>query len=86
MNEDENQPNLDDFISQVFGSAQAAEELSAALDQAAITEAWRELYKLYQGLLAGGFPRPVATEVISGYLYRLMVGMGLDSEGEGESN
>lgn len=74
--EDDKTPEgLDDFFKKVFGGEKNAEEFASQLEDP-MEEAWKGVYEIYQGLRSGGFSNHAATDVIAGYMYRLITGMG----------
>ena len=73
-NENEVPKELGDFINQVFGSPEKAEEFAAALEDPMV-EAWKGIHEIYRGLLSGGFTTTQANGVMGSYIYNLIAGI-----------
>lgn len=74
-NEDKTPEGLDDFIKNIFGNKEKAEEFAAELEDPMV-EAWQGIHEIYAGLRSGGFSTYAACDVIAGYMYRMITGMG----------
>lgn len=74
-NEDKTPEDLEGFFKKIFGSEGKAEEFAAELEDPML-EAWKGIKEIYDGLRSGGFSHFGACDVIAGYMYRLITGMG----------
>lgn len=72
MSEEENKPEgLDEFIANVFGNTEKAEEFAKSLEDPMV-EAWKGIHEVYTGLRSGGFTTAQANGVLGAYLYYLI--------------
>jgi hypothetical protein len=73
---DENEvpKDLGDFIKNVFGSPEKAEEFAQSLEDPMV-EAWKGFYEVYVGLRSGGFTPSQANHIMGVYLYQVISGM-----------
>ena len=74
MSEEEVPKELGDFIENVFGSKEKAEEFAKSLEDPMV-EAWKGIYEVYTGLRKGGFSAVQANGVVGAYLYYLIAGI-----------
>jgi len=75
MSDEEEVPKeLGEFIQNVFGSPEKAEEFAKSLEDPMV-EAWQGVYEVYLGLRSGGFSTPQANGVMGAYLYQLISGI-----------
>ncbi len=73
--DDETTPEgLDDFFKKVFGGEKNAEEFAADIEDPMV-EAWKGIYEIYRGMLAGGFTQGQANGVMGAYIYNLISGI-----------
>lgn len=71
----EEQPeDLGDFMKKFLGGDKEAEQFFAALEENPAQEAWVGFHELYVSLRSGGFNLHEATDIMAGYLYRLIAG------------
>lgn len=75
MSEDEKPEGLDEFIKNVFGSQESAEEFSEGLEAVQMQEAWKGIYEVYLGMKSGGFSTAQANAILGSYLYHLISGI-----------
>lgn len=74
MSEENEVPDLGDFLSNVFGSPEKAEEFAKSMEDPML-EAWQGFFEVYQGLRSGGFTVSQATSIMGVYLYQLIASM-----------
>jgi hypothetical protein len=76
MSESNDKPEgLDDFIKQVFGGTEEAQEFASSMEANQMVEAWKGIYEVYTGLRSGGFTFSQANGVMGAYLFHLISGI-----------
>lgn len=70
---EEPEESLKDFMDKVLGGEKGTDEFFNQLEDPS-REAWVGFHELYSSLRSGGFNLHEATDIMAGYLYRLIAG------------